>query len=1333
MERSLIFSCWIVVYILTTSVKTQGKSLLYTITRCDRFSRADCQNETLGTILNGIEGDYDVHIDIQIPHLQLNEVVDITGLNSLTIVGKCDVQTNIVCNNGSVDQNTSTGHGIVLRNIRGSIELHNLNLTFCGSEVDIEFDTKTYISALAMLECGNIHLNGVTIERSRGIGLMIVNHLGGEVNIKSAIFKENTLHKNYLNRSVPDFPQVFGGGGVYVMFRNILQHKHSPSMFCFLNCTFKNNTANTSLHNHLYTNVQGKAREGYGRGGGVYALLSSGLKNISVLFMDCRFISNQAFIGSGLAVRIYGERERKTKGIRVTIVDTKFIKNGCDDNGEIKQGLGGAAHLTFDSYLSKSHITNSHYVIENVHFEENCAELGGGINHISGKQSFHGDPRFNSMIFENCSFERNKAHVGSAVFLGASIDRRMSIGQSIIIKFSDCMFSLNEALKTNYSESQIIPGAGTIYVSSYDIYFQGYTNFTKNNGSALHIVNGLANFQDSSAMFANNRALQGGALALIGSSIIILGQNRSYKFLENSAVYKGGAIYVSLTDNVDFISSELCFIQCVDDNNSIISWDWNTTIIFTGNYAKDATAGHTIYATSLHPCQAIFNVNTTGDGEHLYTLVNTTEVFHSRGIEFIEGSGDNEPPIATDGAVLMHSMLSTPLTIIPGERYEHNVKVTDDLNHVINASFWTSFKPREEDESITEFDLKLASNFSTVITDKLNIRGKPNQKAKIFMNLISARQTFIRLDMEIMDCPPGFKLKDESKCICNTNAHVGMFDCDLDKFQSHLIAGYWAGYINDSQNTSKLVTSACPFCDYSLSESGTILSDFEIILPQNRSKLDRSVCGDTRTGIVCGKCRDGYTVHFHSPGFLCKPAEPLGCKLGWLFYILSELVPVTVVFITVLVLNISFTSGAVNGFILFSQLLTSFDLSAGGIIMFPQQSLMNASQGYQIFYGFFNLDYFNLESLSFCLWKGASALDMLAIKYITILYTALLIITLVWTMNKCGGKCLGKCCRITIIKASVVHGISSFLMIGYSQCVNVSLSLLLQVHIYAARDESFQPHNRVWLNGEIVHFSREHLPYALPAVFCLLTVGIIPPILLLIYPLLNKIIAKLDLEKFAVFAYVMKVPSISSVKPFLDSFQGCFKDNMRFFAGFYFLYRWMFLLIHIGTVGFFEHYTAVGGVLVFILTLHTVCQPYLKRAHNIIDALLLCNLLLINLFSLLNFQRSNNPKIPNSAIIPSGAVQMVLIYIPALVMTVFMFVYLCKYTYGCFCTSQVSTTIFVPQRARKLRDLIRTISLSNESFDENFTHDQLMDEDVEFRATAMCDYMEEQDSTEDIV
>ena len=40
-----------------------------------------------------------------------------------------------------------------------------------------------------------------------------------------------------------------------------------------------------------------------------------------------------------------------------------------------------------------------------------------------------------------------------------------------------------------------------------------------------------------------------------------------------------------------------------------------------------------------------------------------------------------------------------------------------------------------------------------------------------------------------------------------------------------------------------------------------------------------------------------------------------------MFYLLSELIPVTIMFITVLVFNINFTGGTVDGFILFSHVL----------------------------------------------------------------------------------------------------------------------------------------------------------------------------------------------------------------------------------------------------------------------------------------------------------------------------------------------------------------------------------------------------------------------------
>ena len=178
----------------------------------------------------------------------------------------------------------------------------------------------------------------------------------------------------------------------------------------------------------------------------------------------------------------------------------------------------------------------------------------------------------------------------------------------------------------------------------------------------------------------------------------------------------------------------------------------------------------------------------------------------------------------------------------------------------------------------------------------------------------------------------------------------------------------------------------------------------------------------------------------------------------------------------------------------------------------------------------------------------------------------------IWTMNRCGGKCLGKYCRITTVKASVIHGISSFLMISYAQCVKVSLSLLLRLYIHTEHDSGFKVHPRVWYNGEMVHFSKKHLPYALPALFFLLTVtvGILPPILLLVYPLLNKVLDFLGLEdrQTIIVKFFCAIFPIGSLKPMLDSFQDCFNDNFRFFAGLYFLYWWSFLLVHFNTSDF---------------------------------------------------------------------------------------------------------------------------------------------------------------------
>ena len=1237
-----------------------GTKQVFNIT-CDQNSYKKCQDETLETVAAKIRKQIDLHINIKISYLQLNATVTFANLSSLMINGGPSL-TTINCTTNGI---ASTG--IVLSDIE-KVTLNNLSLIFCGSVINRN-NNKNYSSALTIVRCKNLQVTGLVISRSRGIGLMILNYEDGEVNIKSAVFKENTQPKDYIRQS------VIGGGGVYIIVsQQDLSNQLSHTSYYFDDCMFENNSAHTDYHNLYRTdNISKEIQlEGYGQGGGISLVVESGVSNVHVLFMNCEFIANTAFLGGGLYASISG-----SSNVDVEIRDSLFERNGCDDT---KQAFGGGADLTLDKN------SGCQYLVRNVTFVNNYAIFGGGVYYFSDPGTVDSS---NSVLFDDCTFKENKAHLGSAIAMTPNQSLMLFRGYTTNPVFQNCQFLENDVFPnlthTIHDIHTSYGGRGTIYADSYNINFQGYNRFENNWGSAVYMTNGIVDLQNSSTDFVNNTGLQGGAVALIGSSVLFVGSKNYYSFINNTAVYEGGAIYVFMTDSAEFITPGSCFIQ---PRGATFSSPPTISITFSGNKAKDRTAGHAIYATSIFPCQVV------NDNTKKLKVINTSQLLNIEGVTF--DGAEYHDQIATDGATLQSNR--SCLMIIPGEKHKHGVMLVDDLEHIVTgASFKVSIVNGRG-------DVQLDTDSAAYIGNEIQLQGTKGSTATIYFQSTSPRKTYITLKVELLECPPGYTLDDKTlKCKCTADTYVGFQRCESLKFYSLLLPGYWAGQMKTTKGL-ELVTSSCAVCKYgnqSFKAAG-------IVLPRNYSELSSVICGDTRKGIVCGICQENYTVHFNSPSYQCKPVKPFGCKLGWLFYILSELVPVTVIFISVLTFNIRLNSGAINGFIVFSQLLSMLDIDASGIITFPNsaQKKINITlwmQGYQVIYGFFTLNIFNAEFLSFCLWKNASALDMLAVKYFTILYILLLIVTLVWMVNKCGGRCLGKCCRITTVKASVVHGISTFLTICYAQCVKISFYLLTQVNFYAKENSNFKPFPRVWLNGEIVYLSKEHMPYALPAIFCILTICVLPPALLLSYPLGNKVLDSLHLQDQKVVSYISQKISISSLKPLLDSIQYCYKDNLRFFAGLYFLYRWMIVLAYTASPSISTYYIVVGGILICILILHSIFQPYIKRAHNVIDTLLFANLLFINFLSFVNYYRSRHKKAHYGTTIEPAIVQLVLIYTPLVVMAVCLLVFFCRGALIRGCKWQCM------DNSEKLRNLVRYMSTKNQSEEEELPYRLLHD------------------------
>ena len=1171
---------------------------------CDPHLDGSCYSPPLEQIANDLvtNSTQSVYISINVSQLQLNANARFSHIEAFTIRGDPFLNTTVTC--------TAPNTGLVLNDI-ANLTFSDITVTRCGALINTSQKTN-YSSAITIVHGRDVKVSNVVIMKSVGIGLTILDHHGGNVHIKSSQFLENALPHD-----CPTYRNIRGGGGVYV--GGFEQNPSDPITFKFDNCTCEENVAHTMYYDHLYNDDFGQSVSGHGLGGGVALHLRMGLTDIHIVFSRCIFRKNEAFLGGGLAVKIEETPDSDTRNVSVKVENSLFEKNGCNSSVS-----GGGMYISlfnkFHSYQALVHGNN---------FTNNYARFGGGIYlYLYHERSAD---HSSTVEIEDCTFEFNSAHIGSAIDIAS---QRFLKGFLVIPIFRNCKFS-NNMVKPLYTvnklnHTQRTYGIATLYVSLYSIKLEGYNRFENNLGTAIHIVSGNINMSQSNVNFFNNSGIKGGAVSLIGASSMIVGPNRTYKFVNNTALDRGGALYAQVIDNHDIYTSGTCFIQYYDSIHiPARDWPWSATITFTGNRAF-AGMGHTIFATTLYPCQISGH-----DTEN-----NITEVFTIRGITLEESPPIEGVQVATEGALLCSEMI--PIEVIPGEHFTLGVTIVDDLGQTAKEALSTSIlKPSHAFPDMS---------FSTYV-ENMMLDGKPGEAIELYLQTTTSRSSYTRLNVTFIDCPPGFSYNaSSSQCNCSHQEYAGLVKCDA--FNSYITPGYWAGFI---ENSTEMVTSYCPqsYCNYK--ERSLIR------LPKKNDLLNRFMCGKSRTGIACGSCTPGYTAHFHSPSFQCKHVDPTLCKVGWLFYILSELLPVTVVFITVLVLNISFTSGTVNGFILFCQMLYSFDINASGLIAFPS-AISTLIEGYRLIYGVFSLDFFPVEALSFCLWPNASALDMQAFKYVTIVYALLLVMVFIWFMDKCGTRCW----KITTVKSSVVHGISAFLILCYSQSVHVSLRLLNSFPLHVRKGNNLTVPRRVWLNGNIVSFSGGHLPYALPALFCLLTIGIFPPILLVAYPLFNRLLAICGCEESKLVTFVSQKVPVSSLMPLFDSFQGCFKDNLRFFAGLYFFYRWTVLIIGIlPSVGYSRAYAVKGALIIVMLALHALCQPYALRKHNIIDALLIVSLALTNAITFFHyhiFQASaeNHSLAGTEYITTTASIQLVLIYLPFLCMMVYVLVLLCR-------------------------------------------------------------------------
>ena len=388
------------------------------------------------------------------------------------------------------------------------------------------------------LNKSSLSIQDCTFSNNAVTGNSIQLYSLNSIEIASSCFEENVANnliqvENVMNISIVDscfHSNVVHNGSLL----NLRSTGHSNASFYFLgNNDVSNNTAKDSDSGILSVN---------------------GFKNY---FSNCVFQKN-IVNGNGSTLVIIGSS--------LTIINaTNFEENEASLEGGAVRGRS-IQHL----YIYKCNFTNNFadsggalstvgrdIVIQDSYFNSNTAkEHGGALQAHAGMVNITGSHWFNNTSLRGdggaINITTNALHASSSKFFlnsasngGGAIS--MNKTSSGILFFHDTFFEQNRAETGNGGALAInnFQMTATATVIAFEFVVNSSTfisnSATLGNGGALHIQDVKFTTAIHESTFYSNTAENGGALSIIDSNVTVMYS----KFIQNQAVFSGGALYIS--------------------------------------------------------------------------------------------------------------------------------------------------------------------------------------------------------------------------------------------------------------------------------------------------------------------------------------------------------------------------------------------------------------------------------------------------------------------------------------------------------------------------------------------------------------------------------------------------------------------------------------------------------------------------------------------------------------------------------------------------------------------------------------------------------------------
>ena len=1057
------------------------------------------------------------------------------------------------------------------------MNIEYLNITGCGMRHNssILFEERFIIfqSALFIQNSSDLSISSVNFLDNNGIGLLIFD-TNGTVSIVDSIFMGNKLEvvEKYFA----------GGGGIYIEFTNCTpgvaacdpkSNTHDAySTYKVEHCIFENNAALYSYSDNEPDRLASNVHVSFGAGGGLSVQFHGHAHNNSLSVNNSYFVSNEANSGGGLGVDV----KQNSSSNFVVISHSAFYNNSA----YMYQG-GGGAHMGIAIYQTDEKCFNNSYIVTSCTFEHNHAlkGVGGGITWYASHEPGNAQAT-NHFEIHDSNFTNNEAQYGSAIQINKEYHATVLEGSILTLIVDGCWFIGNNLQSIKFTTFDSV---GAVSASGVDVQFLKFTKFYLNNSTALVVDGAVAEFfNDSYTEFFKNKGLHGGAILLIGDSWIQTHPNSTLLFVENAALAYGGAIYIELSTPYEFVLSHSCFVRYSYEH--LLPDRWNTNLTFISNRANEVTQGNNaIFANTLRPCLKSHVEDTCTDvflyKKPFYYHPNTSHLIMTSPLLF-NFSNSKE----------------TSIDIVPGEVYDLQVHLVDELCQNITHVMFIA--------SCVELASPHVLPLYRFTNGPIQIAGKPKETCQLQLKTDSDYQATKVLNVTLLDCPPGFVYSNETaqcKCLVNeTYSNPAIKSCELTTFQAHYNSFYWVGYL--PENPKNLLFGSCPY-RYCYTDH---VSQNQL-LPRNKTILDEYVCGSrNRTGLLCGKCIHGYSVMMNSPTFACYKCETRH-HFGILYLLLSYIIPVTILFVVIMTYNIRMTYGPFSAFLFYSQIISSqYHRNLDYFLNVDSPITLSVSNALLTIYSISNLEFFQHELFSYCLFNKAGTVDVLGFNALLSLYPILLIAVyfVLRQLQYYGLLCRrhSACLRLRLPDNSVTHGICAFLVLSYAKISVIAFTILKSTDI-SNMDKTLSSFKTVvYMQGTIPYFGNAvYNVYAIGSLLLIITLIVLPTVILMLYPFIANVVIICGWQESRGIQIINKCLLVHRLKPILDSFQGDYQHHLRFFSGLhFFLYRSLFFCIVVaGSTPDIDILFIFIIVFFFLIAMvHMLTMPFKKYVDN---------------------------------------------------------------------------------------------------------------------------------------